>query len=115
VYNKMPTYSFQCDEEKGGCSECFERTFSFQEYDDKVKRRLIPCPNCGKRKSVIQTINLPLHVGVSGRTLGVLADRNNAKLSVDHKHALKEKHNAYKEDTISKKLPDGMTRGKDLL
>lgn len=59
-------------------------------------------------------IGVPLHVGVSGRTLGAIADRNNRKLSEDHKHALHEKHNAYKDEPIRKELPDGMTRGRDV-
>lgn len=111
----MPIYSFECDTEKGGCGERFENSFSFREYDEKVKRYLIPCPNCKKRKPIIVLIDTPLYVGVKGGvTLGSLIDKNSDKLSADEKQALHKKHNAYKDEPIRKELPKGMTRGKDL-
>ena len=111
----MPVYSFLCDKEEDGCNKRFQKTLSFTEYDEKVIHNRVTCPNCKKRKPVIVELNTPLHVGVSGRTVGVIAERNDTRISKDEKHHLHKKNNAYREPLIDKPLPDGMTRGRDLV
>lgn len=111
----MPTYTFLCDKDKDGCGFDFEKTISFKDFDTKVKKKRITCPKCKKRKPVINVIHVPLHVGITGRTLGAVADRNGETMSEDHKQALRKKHNEYKDTPSTKELPDGMQRGRDLV
>ena len=107
----MPIYPFLCDDEENGCGERFEKTFTFKEYDEKVERNRVTCPKCKKRSPVRLEPNIP-ELYMVGRTLGILADR---KKSVDEQHHLTKKHTEYKTKQIDKPLPDGMTRGRDMV
>lgn len=108
----MPTYSFICE----SCHKVFEVFLSFKEYDEKNN---IACELCGSKKVCRNYVEDALSVGSSVRkadselkTIGDLANRNRDRMTDDHKAALYEKHNSYKDEADKKPMPTGMSRMK---
>ena len=110
----MPTYSFKCFEEDGGCGHSFEVVMSMSEYKDRQK-----CPACRKVKGVHRDytndpINAQVILGDSEiKTVGHLAGRNRDKMSDEEKTLIKQKSTTYLEQRrleTNKNLPPGMKR-----
>ena len=85
-----------------------------KDYDEQCHK--VSCPNCKKTKSVCRdfSVDIPMRISTT-ITLGSLAEKNSDRMSDDHKESLRRKHNEYKENRPNTELPEGMTRGKDLL
>lgn len=103
----MPTYTYFCD----SCKCQFELTCSIGEYKESVR-----CQKCKKQTSRLYSADLAsLNTSVRKndgelKTIGDLALRNTEKLSSDQKQDLHNKHNSYKDQSSTKKLPKGMSR-----
>jgi putative FmdB family regulatory protein len=111
---RMPTYSFKCFEEDGGCGHSFEIVMGIKDYEDKQK-----CPICKKIKCVHRDyesdpINAQVILGDSEiKTVGHLAGRNRDKMSDEEKDLLKKKNTTHLEQRrleTNKNLPPGMKR-----
>lgn len=108
----MPIYSYICN----NCNGFFEMVYSYQEYD-KSKNHT-QCPSCLSKKvernvDDMKTLSSSVKKSDSElKTLGDLALRNTEKMSEDQKQMLEKKHNSYKEQSIDKPLPKGMSRMK---
>lgn len=103
---KMPAYTFECE----NCSKVFERVCSMKDYTGKAK-----CPLCNSKKTFrryvddVATLNGSVKKADSElKTIGDLANRNRDRMTEDHKIALHQKHNSYRED--APELPKGMSR-----
>ncbi len=108
VYNIMPTYIFECYEEKGGCSHTFELIATMGEASSLAPK----CPKCNKKKPVarsyrLQTITVRDN---TPKTLGELATKNAKRLSTDEKAHLKRKHTAYMDKAFTGSLPEGASQ-----
>jgi len=108
----MPEYTFQCDEEYGGCGHTFTKYMSIQNYTDKQT-----CPTCSKRKTIrrklcddLLSINAGIKKSDDEVTVGHLASRNTERMSDDEKSHLTHKHNEYRYTKPEHDLPDGMSR-----
>lgn len=106
----MPTYSYLCD----NCKKDFELFFYIKDYIEHPK-----CIYCKNKKTYRQYIKDVITQNTSVKksdnelkTIGDLAKRNSDKMSEDYKQHLYNKHNQYKEHTIEKPLPSGMSRMK---
>jgi hypothetical protein len=103
----MPEYSYICEH----CSNRFSLFFTIQNYVEN--------PTCSKCNSLtirdyqedLSSLNTSVKKSDSElKTVGDLAKRNTERMSEDHKAYLYKKHNDYKETTVQKELPKGMTR-----
>lgn len=108
----MPTYSFVCDK----CQNIFEIFLSFKEYDENKQ---VSCELCGSADVHRDYIEDVSTIGASVKksdselkTIGDLANRNRDRMTDDHKAALYEKHNSYKDEADKKPMPTGMSRMK---
>jgi primosomal protein N' len=90
----MPTYTFECDEDSGGCGEIIEIRCA---YAEKQSNKPKSCPKCKKRKSIIELFGSSNSIYIP-KTLGSLVDKNTSKISTDEKIHLTKKHNEYKRD-----------------
>lgn len=102
----MPTYSYFCEK----CNNIFELFFSIRNYQE-----ISQCPNCthecSRHYGDMLTINGSVKKSDSElKTIGDLANRNRDRMSDDHRIALDQKHNAYKDNDAIKELPKGMSR-----
>jgi hypothetical protein len=105
----MPEYSYFCEK----CQKKFEIVCSIREYSEEVA-----CAFCNNVKSVhraylddLATLNTSIKKSDTElKTIGDLANRNRDKLTEDHKQALFNKHNDYKNAESGKDLPSGMSR-----
>jgi len=110
LYNIMPTYSYTCQD----CQEVFELFFYIKDYDPQPV-----CILCNSKKTdrnytediKTQSTSVKKSDGEL-KTLGDLAKRNSDRLSDDEKIHLYHKHNEYKFEESTKKLPTGMNRVK---
>lgn len=78
------------------------------EYREKAK-----CPECNKvgQRDLIADVKTVTGIGdASPKTVGALADKNRAKISLDEKIALTMKHNDYRRPKSERELPSGMER-----
>lgn len=92
----MPNYIYQCKK----CDH------SFEQYQKFSENPLISCPSC-KKKSLERLISGGLAAFVANRTVGVIADKNTDKFSLDYKKNLADKNKTKKVDKISEKLSEG--------
>lgn len=92
----MPTYEYEC-------RSCNNSTEELQKVDEKP---LTLCPNCGENE-LFRIISGGLGFYLSNRTIGMIADKNEAKFSKDFQTHLKNKNKVAKTDKLSKKLPKG--------
>lgn len=92
----MPLYEYEC-------RSCNHRLEELQKVDDKPLKL---CPEC-KKNTLFRVITGGLGFFMSGRTLGIVADKNSSKFSDDFKQHLKTKNRTNKQDNLSGKLPDG--------
>lgn len=106
----MPTYSYICE----NCSKEFELFFYIKDYIEQPC-----CVHCSSHNTIRSYIADVMSQNTSVKksdselkTIGDLANRNRDKMSEDHKRALFEKHNSYKEHKEEKPLPQGMSRMK---
>lgn len=103
----MPSYTYFC----ASCKKSFELFFYFKDYKDTVD-----CQECGKScdrhyQEDMLSINSSVRKSDTElKTIGDLAKRNSDRMSADHKQALYEKHNSYKDQESTKELPTGMSR-----
>jgi putative FmdB family regulatory protein len=104
----MPTYSYFCNT----CKKDFELFFYIKDYISDPECLL--CHSKDTHRSYIKDVatqNLSVKKSDSElKTIGDLANRNRDKLSDDHKLALHNKHNDYKDEVPQTKLPSGMSR-----
>ena len=91
----MPTYQYEC-------RECQHELEQFQGFQDEP---LVKCPNC-KKSGLFRVVTGGNGFFLSNRTVGAIADKNDAKFSKDFKQHLKKK-NSQKKDVLSKHLQDG--------
>jgi hypothetical protein len=104
----LPTYTFICDQEDGGCGNEFELFMLMCDYSSTQV-----CPQCHSLKHVrrnLQADQLNTSVKLSDDEikLGHLAHRNTERLSNDEKAHLDYKHNEYKYHKRGGELPKGM-------
>lgn len=103
----MPSYTYFCE----SCKKPFELFFYFKDYKD-----IVDCEKCGQAcnrhyQEDMLSINSSVRKSDTElKTIGDLAKRNSDKMSADHKQALYEKHNSYKDQESTKELPTGMSR-----
>ncbi len=104
----MPTYSYHCL----NCKKHFELFAFIKDYKEKPN-----CVNCKSKETERSYISDVVTQMASVRksdselkTIGDLARRNSDKLSEDEKTHLYHKHNSYKYEESTKKLPSGMSR-----
>lgn len=91
----MPTYVYQCDNEK--CEHSFEQ---IQRMADNA---LVKCPIC-KKKSLHRVFFSPIiFVKGEAKTIGQLADRNSKKMSTDEKQAIEAKYKKNKKEVLGEK------------
>lgn len=108
----MPNYIFQCYEEKDGCGFLFEITESMY----KIAEIKPTCPSCKKRKTVGRNFTMEnINFFEEDKTIGRLAEKNQDRLSNDHKAEMTKKHNEYKTKKPTAPPPPGMRWGKDLI
>lgn len=87
----MPTYSYQCYAEDGGCGHQFE-----------VKREVsntatITCPECKKRKPVGRDFQADsINFFGPTKTLGSQADKNRASMSNDAVQAINRRNTKHR-------------------
>jgi len=99
----MPTYSFECYDDDGGCGHYFEITCSMSEIENKRPK----CPNCQKKSSVFRNYDNNIYVfDSSPKTIGALADRNAARMSDEEINHIKTK-NRIKKPKFTGSLPEG--------
>lgn len=98
----MPTYTFKCFEENGGCNHHFEITCSM----DEIVNLKPKCPNCNKKKSVFRNYDDVYIFDGSPKTLGALAERNGSRMSADEIHEIKTK-NRIQKPKFSGSMPQG--------
>ena len=104
----MPSYTYLCDE----CGLKTEVFFTLKDYKETIE-----C-SCGadmRRSYQDDLMNMGGSVIKSDselKTIGDLANRNRDRMTDDHKAALYEKHNAYKDEVDKKPMPTGMSRMK---
>lgn len=91
----MPTYQYECRK----CKHELELQQSFKDEP------LVKCPKC-KRNELFRVISGGNGFFLSNRTIGILADKNDAKFSTDYKKSQKKK-NTVKKDALSEHLQDG--------
>lgn len=104
----MPYYTFYCND----CQRFFEIVSTIRDYEDHPVCELCKT-NQTERQFSIDASTISASVKKSDnelKTIGDLADRNRERMSEDHKHALSHKHNAYKDEESTKRLPQGMSR-----
>jgi len=94
----MPTYEYEC-------RKCKHSLEELQKVDDKP---ITLCPNCGKHE-LFRLISGGLGFYMSNRTVGIIADKHNNSFSPEYKTHLKNKNKTQKQDSLSKKLPEGAT------
>ena len=87
----MPTYEFQCDEDRGGCNNVVTIRCS---YGEKKQNRPKSCPKCRKRKTIIELFGSPNPI--IPKTLGSIAEKNSDKISADEKAHIHNKNNEYR-------------------
>jgi putative FmdB family regulatory protein len=104
----MPTYSYLCN----NCEKIFELFFSYTNYQEKPKCEYCKSKNTERQIALdASTINSSVKKCDSELgTIGDLANRNRDKLSNDEKVHLYNKHNAYKQEAPTTKLPKGAKR-----
>ena len=94
------------------CDNCNFQLESLQEIANY--KSLKKCPECKKNKLyrdyAADSVNVSVRLGNDEIKVGHLADRNTQRLSNDEKNELTKKHNAYKDQDISDKLPEGMSQ-----
>ena len=107
----MPSYIFECFKEDGGCGKVFELVESMVAIST-----LRPfCPKCRKIKAVSRSFAKETpHIHEGYKTVGMLADRQTAKLSADEKAHMSKKQNEYKKKKPNIAPPPGMKWGKDI-
>lgn len=91
----MPIYVYHC----ASCSETYEIYESIYSNPHSI------CIKCGNNTVSRQLFPPPI-IG-EARSLGVLAERNAAKMSDEEKAILDEKHRTKRSDALSKVLPQG--------
>ena len=96
----MPTYSYLCE----NCNKEFELFFYIKDYIEQPS-----CIHCASDHTVRSYITDVMSQNASVKksdselkTIGDLANRNRDNMSEDHKKALFEKHNNYKENQEEK-------------
>lgn len=94
-------YEFECLTDEGGCGSQFEISCQMSEISGLKPK----CPSCNKKKAVFRNFGTII-VSVP-KTLGSRMDKNSTKMSDDHKEHLTRKHNEYRNQPFSGKLPDG--------
>lgn len=82
----MPTYTFRCDEDNGGCGKDVEITCTFADKEDNVPKE---CKYC-KNKSFYEEFSTNVTVSVP-HTLGSFAEKN--RKSADEIRHIKESTN----------------------
>jgi len=107
----MPTYTFECVKEEGGCGEIFEEYMPMSDYTES---NFPPCPKCGGIRNVKRNFAEDQIRGtVETQTLGSWAEKNTDKMSSDQKQALHEKHHDYLINKQRPELPKDMRYLKD--
>jgi len=104
----MPIYTFECISELNGCGHIFELYMSMANYSDIPPQ----CPNCQNNTAVKRNFQIDLpSAKIAAQTVGMLADENTRKMSVDERAALTKKNNEYRfKQGGMKTLPKGMSR-----
>ena len=109
----MPEYSLYC----GDCELGFTRTWSFDEYDKKLKN--IKCPNCNTKKRVYRDFNADNVTSnyIKGlhevKTVGEYADKQTKLYGKYQVEDMSESFVTKPENTLEEKLPDGMSLAKN--
>jgi predicted nucleic acid-binding Zn ribbon protein len=104
----MPTYTFECIKEEGGCGHIYE---TFMHMSDYNPNSFPQCPQCQTSKNVKRNFQEDIPNGyVACQTLGSVADKNTSSMSDDARLDLWRKQNAYKFEESEMKLPKGMKR-----
>jgi predicted nucleic acid-binding Zn ribbon protein len=97
----MPTYTFECVKEDGGCGEIFEEYMLMSDYSEN---NFPHCPKCQNRRFIRRNFAADTTRGfVETNTLGSLAEKNTDKMSDDQKQVLYEQHHDY---LINKNRPE---------
>lgn len=91
----MPTYQYEC-------RNCQHELEQYQSFKDEP---LVKCPKC-KKNELFKVVTGGHGFFLSNRTVGAIADKNDAKFSKDFKQHLKKK-NSQKKDVLSPHLQDG--------
>lgn len=101
----MPTYTFCCYEDKGGCNQIFEITATIAEYDTLKPK----CPSCKKIKPIGRCYDIDIHYPTNStpQTLGALADKNTTKYSDERLKEIRDKNTEYRRQPFTGKLPEG--------
>lgn len=90
----MPQYQFECRREYDGCGFVFDIFCGMDEISEKTEN--IECPECHSKTAVFRDWGIGCAPSTF-TTLGMLADRQAAKLSKEEKQHLREKHKTKKE------------------
>ena len=111
----MPTYSFKCFDDEGGCGHEFEVIMSPATYTSRQ-----PCPACRKRRHVhrhyeVDEVESQVKLADSEiKTVGHLAGRNRDNMSDEQLNQIKQKEKAHlyerQLEGFNKQLPPGMKR-----
>ena len=108
----MPTYSFKCFPEDGGCGHEFEVVMSPSTYTSEQS-----CPLCRKKSCVYRNYvedGVEAQVRLSDseiKTVGHLAGRNTEKMTDEQRERLEDKSRSHlKQRSQTGKLPPGMKR-----
>jgi hypothetical protein len=110
----MPTYTYNCPEETGGCGHQYEVFILMSEYNPQLPP---VCPGCKTRTHVRRNFKVDISSTsshIQTQTLGSLAEKNTNSMSEDARLAQWRKDNAYKFDDPPNepkmKLPRGAKR-----
>ncbi len=102
----MPSYTYICDK----CKIKKELFFTLANYKETIK---CTCKATMRRSYQDDFTNLSGSVIKADdelKTIGDLANRNRDRMTDDHKSALYEKNNSYKDEVDKKPMPTGMSR-----